>query len=292
VAGAATQDFFLHGSGGTANPPNLFLSTAAPTGTGDVYKDSTSINFSGGNPWKEVGTWTAAPALPAGTLAALSDLHIWAGLRNSDDQGTFYDLKSEGYRNGVLVASGLTRCVQGITRNPDLAKEVTVAFGSFSSVEFNGTSDQLALKLWTRIGTNPDNTKCAGSHNNAIGLRAYFDSTSRQPRFGATINPNPTPTTLTPDPLTVVVGATGNLTATLSPALSRPHRESPSNSRTSALHPADSGANPPSPTPMARSRPFTETGMGIPPRSSRPAASGQPFPPARPACGRACWPTV
>ena len=49
-------DFFLHGAGGTANPPTLFLNHTAATGTVAKYKDSPAVNFSGGgNPWKEVG---------------------------------------------------------------------------------------------------------------------------------------------------------------------------------------------------------------------------------------------
>jgi len=44
-----TADYFLHGSGGTANPPTLFLNLTAPTDTSVKYKDSTSVNFSSGN---------------------------------------------------------------------------------------------------------------------------------------------------------------------------------------------------------------------------------------------------
>ncbi len=182
-----TPDFFLRGAGADANPPTIFLDTTAPTATTAKYKDSTSINFSGGNPWKEVGTWPADQTLTSGTLSALTDLHVWLGLKNSDDQGTNFDLLAELYKNGVLVTSGLTRCITGVTRNPDLAKEATATFASFSAVTFNGTTDQLSLKVWTRIGTNPDNTKCAG-HSNAVGLRLYFDATSRPARFGATIS--------------------------------------------------------------------------------------------------------
>src|SRR6266571_3145400 len=182
-----TPDFFLRGAGADANPPTIFLDTTAPTATTAKYKDSTSINFSGGNPWKEVGTWPADQTLTSGTLSALTDLHVWLGLKNSDDQGTNFDLLAELYKNGVLVTSGLTRCITGVTRNPDLAKEATATFASFSAVTFNGTTDQLSLKVWTRIGTNPDNTKCAG-HSNAVGLRLYFDATTRPARFGATIS--------------------------------------------------------------------------------------------------------
>ena len=187
LSSQTTSDFFLHGAGATANPPTLFLDTTAPTATTEKYKDSTSLNFNGGNLWKAIGTWPADPTLTSGTLSALTDLHVWLGLQNSNDQGTSFDLLAELYKNGVLVTSGLTRCITGVTRNPSLAKEVTATFGSFTPASLNGTTDTLSLKIWTRIGTNPDNTKCAG-HNNAVGLRLYFDATSRQARFGATFS--------------------------------------------------------------------------------------------------------
>jgi len=187
ISAQTATDFFLHGSGGTANPPTLYLDKTAPTATTAKYKDSTSINASKGNPWQAIGTWPADPTLTTGALTALSDLHVWLGLLKNNDQGTNFDLLAEIYRNGVLVTSGLTRCITGVTTNPDLAKEATVTVASFSAVTFNGTSDQLSLKVWTRIGTNPDNTKCGG-HSSAAGLRLYFDATSRPARFGATIS--------------------------------------------------------------------------------------------------------
>ena len=48
--------------------------------------------------------------------------------------------------------------------------------------------DTLSLTLLTRIGTNPDDTKCTGpggSHNSATGLRMYFDGVSNSSQFGA-----------------------------------------------------------------------------------------------------------
>ena len=46
------KDFFLHSSGS-----NYYLDSVAPTGA-VKYKDSSSVNYSNGNPWKEIGTWT------------------------------------------------------------------------------------------------------------------------------------------------------------------------------------------------------------------------------------------
>lgn len=147
-------NFYLHGTGPSDNPPTLFLDNIAPTATSAKFKDSASINFNGGNPWKEVGTWAAGSALTSGMLTGLSDLHTWLGLKNSDDQGTNFDLRVELYKNNTLLAAGVTLCVVGVTKNADTAKEVTVSLGSFSPPSFNGPNDVLSLKILTRIGTN------------------------------------------------------------------------------------------------------------------------------------------
>jgi hypothetical protein len=182
-----TLNFYLHGSGATANPPTLFLDSTAPTGTTAKYKDSASVNFSGGNLWKEVGAWTAAPAQTAGQLTSLNDLHVWLGLKNSDDIGTRFDLRAEVYRNGVLVTAGETYCITGVTRNADQAKEVVTTFAAFAPVNFDGVADSLTLKILVRIGTDGAGAFCGG-HSNAVGVRLYFDSADRPARFE--VSPN------------------------------------------------------------------------------------------------------
>jgi hypothetical protein len=69
-----------------------------------------------------------------------------------------------------------------------LPKEAVVAFDSFGAVPV-ATGDVLSLSVSTRIGTNPDDTRCAG-HNGALSLRLYYDSTGRPSRFDATITPD------------------------------------------------------------------------------------------------------
>jgi hypothetical protein len=78
------------------------------------------------------GDFIAGPA--AGTLTELSPAHLWIGLKNSDDQGTQFDLKVEFLRNGTPVAEGLKRCITGVTRNPSLAKEAVASFDPFDPV--------------------------------------------------------------------------------------------------------------------------------------------------------------
>jgi hypothetical protein len=185
----ASAAFYLHGTGPNANPPVLLLDNTAPAATNEKYRDSAGVNFPGGNPWKEVGTWTV-PA--AGALTALNDLHVWLGLKNSDDIGTRFDLRAEVSRNGQsFIASSDTYCIQGITRNASLAQEVVGSFGSFSPVDFSG-ADSLSLKILTRIGTDGAGAFC-GDHSNAVGLRLYFDAVSRPSRFEATLSENQPP---------------------------------------------------------------------------------------------------
>jgi hypothetical protein len=169
---------YLLGTGPDANPSNLFLGSA-PTASAPKYRDSAGVKLAGENVFKEIGTWTARPS--AGNLNYAGDLHTWIGLKNSDDQGTRFDLRAELYKNGMLVAEGLTRCIQGVTRDPNSAEEVKVAFRPFPTTVFTGT-DVLVLKVLTRIGTNPDDSQCGG-HSNAVGLRLYFDSTNRPSSF-------------------------------------------------------------------------------------------------------------
>jgi hypothetical protein len=48
-----------------------------------------------------MGTWPAASSLTTGTLTALSDLHVWLGLKNSDDQGCPVRLSGRTIRLGA-----------------------------------------------------------------------------------------------------------------------------------------------------------------------------------------------
>ena len=169
---------YLRGNGPDANPSVLFLD-AAPTASTAKYRDSPGIRFTGGNAFQEIGTWTTTPA--AEVLSSGGELDSWIGLKNSDDLQTRFDLQAELYKNGVLLATGLTRCIQGVTKDPNSAEKVTVVFSPFPTEVFTG-ADVLGLKVLTRIGTNPDNSQCSG-HTNATGLRLYFDSTNRPSSF-------------------------------------------------------------------------------------------------------------
>jgi glucodextranase-like protein len=194
---ASPLSFYLRGLEPSDNPSLLFLNNTAPTTAAAKSKDSSSINFSGGNPWKEVGTWTAEFSVGSGMVTGLSDLRVWLGLKNSDDQGTNFDVRAELYKNGVLLSSGVTLCVVGVTKNPNNAKEVTVSFAPISATSFNARTDVLTLKILTRIGTTATGARCGGGHSNATGLRLYFDASSRPSRFNSTFVSDNVPPTIT-----------------------------------------------------------------------------------------------
>jgi hypothetical protein len=186
---------YFHGTGNNANPPTLSLNTTAPTGTTAKYRDSPSINFNNGNVWQSAGTWLGAASLTTTTISSLGDVHLWLGLKNSDDVGARFDVRVEAYKNGTLFASGETRCVQSLASGANNAKEVVVAFDAFTAMTFNGSSDVLSIKQLTRVGTNATGGLCGG-HSNAVGIRSYFDASNRATTF-TLVPPGPTSIVLT-----------------------------------------------------------------------------------------------
>jgi hypothetical protein len=160
--------------------------TPDPGGHSNNTPGGFGFSYQGNN-----GTWSRDPNVSMSADSNVATVSItvkegapgvgrfWMGLKNSDDQGTWFDIKAEVFvnDNSNPVAEGVTRCVTGITRNPAQAKEVMVPLGSLSV----GPGD-VKLKVSTRIGTNPDGSMCGG-HSNAVGLRLYYDAVSRKSGF-------------------------------------------------------------------------------------------------------------
>jgi len=78
-----------------------------------------------------------------------------------------------------------------MTGNPDKATEAMVQFGSLPPM-IVAPGDVVSLTIRTRIGTNPDGSKCPG-HSNAVRLRLYYDATSQPSRISAQLPPDPGP---------------------------------------------------------------------------------------------------
>ena len=174
--------FHLDNNGG-----NLVLNTTAP-GVGTAkFLDSPVLSRGGGNPYQLIGEWDdgyVGSTPPACVLESLSPLHVWLGLRSSDDQGTNFDLRAEVYFEPnppggptVLVASSEQLCIKGLARNPALAQEIVLSLPLIQHVAGDG---EFIVNLYARIGT--PQSKCGG-HGSATGLRVYYDSADRDSRF-------------------------------------------------------------------------------------------------------------
>jgi hypothetical protein len=164
------EDLYLHGV-----DPALTLDGATPTAATPKYKDSPSLRRT---EFREIGTWTYT--VPPGMylqVGSVTDLHVWVGLKNSDDQGTYFDIRAELLKNGTAVASGEVTNIQGVTRNPDRAKEVVLDFGVIPEAEYN-PADVLCMRVLTKVTD-------VGGHSSAVGLRLYYDSVNRPSRFKA-----------------------------------------------------------------------------------------------------------
>jgi hypothetical protein len=133
------------------------------------------LHFKKGNPWQEIGTWPAASALTKGTLYELLNLHAWLGLQAKGDMRTAFDVRAEVYKNGELISAGETPCVKNLDTNP---REVIVALGSFPPRAFNGTSEQLSLRVLARMGTTEAGASC-GEKDESPGVRLYFDAAAQ-----------------------------------------------------------------------------------------------------------------
>src|SRR5262245_27401878 len=168
------------------NQGNLDLALTPP-GTGTAaYVDSPALSKAGGNPWREIGEWESyiGSSNGGGTaclFAGFSPLNVWLGLRNSDDQGTNFDLLAEVLVNDTVIASGERDCIKGLTRNPALAQEITQ--GIFLKPTPPSLDGGISLRLSARIGTGPS---CTG-HSSATGLRVYYNSADRDSFFDVII---------------------------------------------------------------------------------------------------------
>jgi hypothetical protein len=170
TVGSCDAPVFLH-----LNTPGTVLSETAPgAGTG-TFVELPALRRSGGNPYLLFGEWDGSFESHA-ACSDVYDLQLWLGLRNSDDQGTNFDVKVELFVDGISKGTKEVLCIKGLTRNPVSAAQISPSdFASFSE---DGPVD-VALKVSARIGTGGS----CGGHASATGLRLYYGSQARDSRF-------------------------------------------------------------------------------------------------------------
>jgi len=169
---------------------------AALVGGGLYLKISTfrskdrSPEVSGAATATSTGSDVASFGPPAAEATETASATLWLGLKNSDDQGTAFDIRVELRRNDQLIAAGETLCVTGLTRNSDKARSVSIPIQTLSTPTPT-PGDLLALTVSARIGTGASGQRCPG-HGSATGLRLYYDSPARNSSFRSSLTPEPT----------------------------------------------------------------------------------------------------
>ena len=216
--GTLPLESYLHGSGGTTNPPTLTLDLLPSISLTAKTTDSPVLNVAGGNPWHVLGSWVP-PANSTGSfsITAVGPTHLWTGLKASGDVGGKIDLLTEVLVNGSVISSGLTRCLSNLTASSSTPVDVSVALGTIPVTPINPATQTLALRVSARMGTTVANAAC-GTKTSVTGVRLYFDALTRLSRLTVTFQtPPPSPVALIPNPFSLKAGTTANLTAILFP---------------------------------------------------------------------------
>jgi hypothetical protein len=156
----------------------LVLDPSQPTSTKASFKDSPSLSKARGNPFRAIGTWTSFSVVSSADIVGIDPVVLLLGLKNSDDQGTAFDVLVEVLLGTVVIASRFD-CIDGLTRNPALAQCVSIEPLRTGDVG----SGTLALRISARISE-----MCPG-HSAAQGVRLYFDSIDRPAQFGVVQEP-------------------------------------------------------------------------------------------------------
>jgi hypothetical protein len=164
----------LVGPGGAA----LALSDEAPDSSTLRFVDSPALSMANGNQYQVVGQWSGTTPVDGNCVVLeAGDLEVWLGLKNSDDQGTQFDLRARLFIADLPMSTGETTCITGLVRNAALAKKVAVSFPGLQV--FNPPFGHVGLIVEARIGTGPP----PPGHSTARGLRLYSDAVNRDSHF-------------------------------------------------------------------------------------------------------------
>lgn len=174
--GSVSYNIYRNGTKIDSSNTNIYTDNTAILGNTYTYY-VTAANLGGESPASNSLNVAFASARQ---LTYLDPAKIWVGLKNSDDVGVKFDLKAEVYKDASLVTSGEIDTVAAGSSGFNNAKLDTIAFSSFSPVEFPSGS-QLKLVLYVR-------NACTGSGHNSGTARLWYNDSVANSRFGATIN--------------------------------------------------------------------------------------------------------
>jgi hypothetical protein len=154
--------------------------------------DAAGAPIPGASLVSELGyTYPALDEPPPGLLS-VGPATLWIGVGHAGGRPPL-DLRVEVYRNAALVASGELRCLGDLADRPNRPDEVQIALGEPTDPEL-APGDVLSLRVLARIGTNPDDTVCAGHRRGRVfsdGVWLYYDAADRPARLAIEIGGAP-----------------------------------------------------------------------------------------------------
>jgi len=115
-------------------------------------------------------------------LSAAGPAQVWIGLKNSDDVGTKFDLRAEGLKNGVVIASGQLNDVSGGSSGFNNAVLRTINATLTGGPVTVNSGDTLSFRLSVRIA--------ASSGHTSGTARLWFNDSAANSRVYATIGSN------------------------------------------------------------------------------------------------------
>ena len=133
----------------------------------------------GGEPLGE----TPLSTLGVPVLTALPDAKVWIGIKNSDDVGTFFDLRAEVFKDGDLnpIGSGLLNRTAPASSGFNNAKLNTIPLTLSAPPQELPSGTVLQIKLSARI-------TCTGATHPSGSARLWFNDAQAASKFDATIN--------------------------------------------------------------------------------------------------------
>src|SRR5215468_4867059 len=114
-------------------------------------------------------------------LTSLGNVRLSVRTVSPGDAKGAFDFQVELLRNGIPVASGLSRCVGNLAGPTQTPTAITVPWIAFASPAL-ATGDVLSLRASVRVGTNANGSRCS-SKAGSDGISLFYDSTQTPSRL-------------------------------------------------------------------------------------------------------------
>jgi hypothetical protein len=165
------------------------LTTTAPTSTSLPF-DTVGVTRVGPTPYcyASFGNWYAPPITSGGEFTLSGGyVNLWIDLFNQDDSATRIQMQVGIYKNGVLVASGVSGCMVLSSNQPPTVAELRPRIDVYvpSPVAF-GVNDVLSMSLDAREGSDPSSPPsppCTGGSHSSGRAKMYYDNLNLKSNF-------------------------------------------------------------------------------------------------------------